>query len=75
MNTLAGVTDLSPRQRQCLALIADGLTDREIARSMGVGVVTAHRHVADVRTKLGARNRAHAVALGYDLALIPREGT
>jgi DNA-binding CsgD family transcriptional regulator len=55
---------LSPRQRQCLALVAEGRTDREIARRMGVSVATAHRHVTELRIKLGARNRAHAVCLG-----------
>lgn len=65
--------DLSPRQRQCLALVAQGFTDRQIARRMGVGATTVYRHVTDVRTKLGARNRAHAVTLGFRTGVLTRE--
>lgn len=61
------MTDLSPRQRQTLALIAEGLTDREIADRLNLGVVTVRQHVRDLRTRLGARTRAHAVAIGYGL--------
>lgn len=60
---------LSPRQRECLSLLAEGLRDRDIAARMSVSLTTARTHVLDVRTKLGARNRSHAVVLGYRLAL------
>lgn len=61
------MTGLSTRQRECLALIAEGLGDREMAERWSVSIATVHRHVEDLRTKLGARNRAHAVAIGYGL--------
>lgn len=60
---------LSPKQAECLALIAEGMPDREIAELWGVAMTTVHRHVEDLRTKLGARNRAHAVTIGYGLTI------
>ena len=65
--------DLSPRQRQALTLLADGHTDREMARHLGVSVTTARRHLDDVRTKLGARNRVHAVTLDFRTGMLTRE--
>lgn len=56
---------LSFRQRETLALVADGHTGAEIAELMAIALSTAERHVFDLKHKLGARNRAHAVALGY----------
>ncbi len=58
---------LSARQREALALLSEGLSDRQIAERMGVGIATARQHVLDVRTKLGATNRGHAVVLGYPI--------
>lgn len=63
------IAPLSPRQAECLALIAAGAPDREIAERWGVHITTVHQHVEDLRTKLGARNRAHAVAIGYGLTI------
>ncbi len=53
---------LSRRERQVLALVADGLSDREIAESIVVSPHTVHRHVANIRRKLGSGSRAAAVA-------------
>lgn len=53
---------LTPREVEVLALIADGLTTRRIARRLGVSFATARTHVEHVRDKLGARTRAEAVA-------------
>jgi DNA-binding CsgD family transcriptional regulator len=64
-------TNLSPRQRECLRLLADGHTDQEVAELMGVGARTACRTIEDLRAKLGARNRTHAVALGFRTGALP----
>lgn len=61
---------LSPRQLECLRLLATGASDAGIARIMQVRISTARQHVLDVRIKLGARNRAHAVIIGYREGLI-----
>lgn len=64
-------SELSPRQRETLRLIAGGYTDAEIADALHVGITTAYRHVSDVRIKLGARNRAQAVDAGHRAGLLP----
>jgi pimeloyl-ACP methyl ester carboxylesterase/DNA-binding CsgD family transcriptional regulator len=54
--------DLTRREREVLALIAEGLSDREIAERLVISPHTVHRHVANVRTKLRLPTRAAAVA-------------
>lgn len=61
---------LSRREREAIALVADGLNDEEIAARMGVARSTAHYHVEQGRRKLGAATRAHAVALALALRAI-----
>lgn len=53
---------LSPHERDVLELVADGLSDREIARRLVLGEHTVHRHVANLLNKLGLPSRAAAVA-------------
>ena len=53
---------LSRREREVLTLVADGLSDREIAERIAVSPHTVHRHVANIRHKLGSGSRAAAVA-------------
>jgi pimeloyl-ACP methyl ester carboxylesterase/DNA-binding CsgD family transcriptional regulator len=55
-------SDLTTRETEVLALIASGLSDREIAERLFLSPHTVHRHVANVRTKLGLPTRAAAVA-------------
>lgn len=62
---------LSFRQRDVLLLVAEGLTNRQIADHYGVTVSTAQRHVEDVRAKLGATNRANAVWVAAQCGLLP----
>ncbi len=61
---------LSRREREVLALIADGLSDREIAERIVVSHHTVHRHVANIRHKLGSGSRAAAVAEAARLGLL-----
>lgn len=57
---------LSARERDCLAYIADGLRDREIATRLGITEATVRFHVDNARRKLDATNRMQAIArLGY----------
>ncbi|MCZ0733304.1 helix-turn-helix transcriptional regulator [Phreatobacter sp. AB_2022a] len=53
---------LTPRERDCLAFVAEGLSDADIAGRLGISPVTAHAHVENAKRKLGARTRAQAVA-------------
>ena len=57
-----GIALLTTREREVMALIADGLTDAQIAVRLHVSPHTVHRHVANVRTKLGVGSRAAAAA-------------
>jgi pimeloyl-ACP methyl ester carboxylesterase/DNA-binding CsgD family transcriptional regulator len=61
---------LSAREREVLALIANGLSDREIATQLVVSPHTVHRHVANIRHKLGRSSRTAAVAEAARLGLL-----
>jgi ATP/maltotriose-dependent transcriptional regulator MalT len=65
---------LSGREREVLGLVADGFTNREIAKALFVTEHTAKYHVASLFNKLGASSRAEAVARAVSLGLLsPRE--
>lgn len=53
---------LTERERDCLAFVADGRTDWEIAALLGISESTTRFHLNNARRKLGAVNRAQAVA-------------
>jgi pimeloyl-ACP methyl ester carboxylesterase/DNA-binding CsgD family transcriptional regulator len=63
-------TDLSPRELEVLRLVADGLSDAEIAERLVLSPHTVHRHVANIRTKLGLASRAAAAAHAARLGLL-----
>jgi DNA-binding NarL/FixJ family response regulator len=54
---------LTPREREVVALLAEGLTNREIGGRLVVSEHTVHRHVTNILRKLDAPSRAAAVAL------------
>jgi DNA-binding NarL/FixJ family response regulator len=54
---------LSPRERGVLRLIAAGLSNRQIAETLSISERTVKFHVTAILNKLGAENRAQAVAL------------
>jgi pimeloyl-ACP methyl ester carboxylesterase/DNA-binding CsgD family transcriptional regulator len=62
--------DLTSRETEVLALVASGLSDREIADRLVLSPHTVHRHVANVRTKLGLPTRAAAVAAAAKRGLL-----
>jgi DNA-binding CsgD family transcriptional regulator len=55
--------DLSPRQREILALVAAGRTSKEIAGDLGISESTVNWHIANIFARLGASSRAEAVAV------------
>jgi len=61
---------ISDREREVLMLVARGLSDREIAQQLVLSEHTVHRHVANIRHKLGRGSRAAAVAEAARLGLI-----
>ena len=58
----AGFETLTPRERQVLAAMSNGLGNREIGGALGISAHTAKFHVAQIIAKLQAQSRAHAVA-------------
>jgi pimeloyl-ACP methyl ester carboxylesterase/DNA-binding CsgD family transcriptional regulator len=54
--------DLTAREREVLTLVAQGLTDAQVADRLFLSAHTVHRHVANARTKLGVPSRAAAAA-------------
>lgn len=55
--------DLTARERQVLALVAEGLTNTEIADRLVISLSTAKTHVSSIISKLGAASRTEAAAL------------
>ena len=62
---------ITPRELEILALIAEGLSTREIAERVNVSENTVKTHSSRVFDKLGARRRTQAVQLGKEFRLIP----
>lgn len=57
------IPDLTPRQREILASMVRGLTDRDIARQLGIRQDGVNDHVSAILQKVGAANRTEAVAI------------
>ena len=58
------VEALTPREREVLDLLADGVGNREIAQTLGISEHTVKFHVSSIYTKLNVTNRAEAVSAG-----------
>ena len=61
---------LTEREREVMALVAEGLTNDEIGDRLFVSPVTAKTHVNRAMTKLGARDRAQLVVVAYQTGLV-----
>jgi DNA-binding NarL/FixJ family response regulator len=65
-----GRPSLTKREREVVALIAAGQSNKEIAASLGITERTAKFHVTSILGKLGADNRAQAVAIAAERHLL-----
>jgi len=66
----AGMAELTNREREAVALAAQGLSNDEIADHMVISPLTAKTHVNRAMTKLQARDRAQLVVFAYESGLV-----
>ena len=62
---------LSPRLAGVLSLVAEGLTTREIAERLGIGMKTVEHHKQSLFAKLAVHSRFHAISVALRLGLLP----
>jgi LuxR family maltose regulon positive regulatory protein len=65
------VEPLSERELEVLSLIAEGLSNAEIADKLVIAQGTVKRHINNIYGKLGVQSRTQAVARGRELSLLP----
>ncbi|HWC82842.1 MAG TPA: response regulator transcription factor [Pseudonocardiaceae bacterium] len=70
VSSTPGTVALSERQRQILGMIMDGMGSAAIAERLVVSPETVRSHVRLLLRRLGARDRAHAVARAYQLGVV-----
>jgi DNA-binding NarL/FixJ family response regulator len=67
---LPELDDLTEREREVMALVAEGLTNGEIAERLVLSPLTAKTHVSRAMLKLGARDRIQLVVFAYESGLV-----
>ena len=70
-HVLAGLTD---REREVMGLVAEGLSNDEIAARLFLSPLTSKTHVSRIMTKLDARDRAQLVVIAYESGLVTPGG-
>jgi DNA-binding NarL/FixJ family response regulator len=66
-----GMADLTDREREVLALVAEGLSNAAIAERLVVSVHTVRNHIASLSAKLGAHSKLEALSIAVREGLLP----
>jgi DNA-binding NarL/FixJ family response regulator len=66
------MTQLTRREREVLVLLAQGLSNADVAEHLSISEATVRTYVSHVMTKLKVREKAQAVAAAYQTGLVPR---
>lgn len=70
-----GLSDVTGRERHVLELMATGLSNSQIAETLGISPKTVRNHINHLFSKLGVRDRAHAIVLAREAGLgLRKEG-
>jgi two-component system, NarL family, response regulator DesR len=69
------LSNLTPREREVLRLLAEGLSAKEIADRLFISARTVGTHVEHILTKLNVKSRVHAVAIAFREGLAPADLT
>ena len=67
---IEGLDELTAREHEVLELVAAGLTNAEIAKTLQLSPLTAKTHVSRILMKLGARDRVQLVVMAYQSHLV-----
>jgi DNA-binding NarL/FixJ family response regulator len=70
MNSHGFQESLSPRELEVVELLAQGLTDKEISKALGIQLNTTKNHVKNILQKLNASNRQKAVLIARDKGIL-----
>lgn len=70
---MAGVDLLTPRELECLRLLASGLTNMEIAARLGIGYTSVRSYVVRIYDKLGINSRAQAAVIACRMGLLEED--
>ena len=73
LETATAAPELTPRRREVLELVAEGASDKTIARELGLSLNTVHSRLDRIRDKTGRRRRAELARLAVDLGVTRRE--
>ncbi len=68
-----GATDLTSREQEVLALLASGLSNREIGERLGIAEKTARIHVSNILSKMGVADRTQAAIAAIQRGLVELE--
>ena len=64
------LSQLTDREKEVIKVIADGLTNKEIARELFISESTVENHIHNIYEKLEITNRAQAVAVAYQAGVV-----